>query len=305
MMDISVIRRGLTRGNPLAAPKNVDWTFRSRDGAPMPVFSLPMYDWPEIRKATDAWAGGIAAHLREQGFSDAPLNLSRRDRYHDDWNAPDLLLSQSCGYPLSHEFSGALLPVATPHYAVEGCSGPAFSSFIFARAADGIRALTDLRGQTCVINNRGSMSGMLALKLVFAPYADNGDFFADTVESGGHVKSLEAVQRGSADVCAIDAVCVALARRHRPELLAGLTEIARSPLVPGLPLVTSSRRSQDELARLRQALAMAFADPGLLETREALFLSGYSMLDRNDYAIIASLERDLRTRGDLNLWKAA
>jgi hypothetical protein len=36
-----------------------------------------------------------------------------------------------------------------------------------------------------------------------------------------------------------------------------------------------------------------------------LFLSGYSMLDRNDYAIIASLERDLRTRGDLNLWKAA
>jgi hypothetical protein len=70
-------------------------------------------------------------------------------------------------------------------------------------------------------------------------------------------------------------------------------------------LVTSSRRSQDELARLRKALSRAFADPGLLETREALFLSGYSMLDRNDYAIIASLERDLRTRGDLNLWKAA
>lgn len=271
----------------------------------MPAFSLPMYDWPEVRDATDAWAHGIARHLRDHGFPEAPFTLLRRNDYREDWKAPDLLLSQSCGYPLSHEYSGALVPVVTPHYAVEGCSGPAFSSFVFVRTAGNIRQLTDLRGRICVFNDRQSMSGMLALKLVFAPCAENGGFFGRAIETGAHVKSLECVQRGEADVCSIDAVCVALARRYRPGLLAGLTEIVRSPLVPGLPYVTSAMRSADERLRLRQSFAAAFADPQLEDARGALFLSGYSILDSNDYAIIASLERDLQQRGDLTLWKAA
>jgi ABC-type phosphate/phosphonate transport system substrate-binding protein len=275
------------------------------DVCPMPVFSLPMYDWPQVRAATDAWAHGIARHLRGHGFAEAPLELIRQDEYQQLWNAPDLLLSQSCGYPLTHEYEKALVPVITPHYSVEGCSGPAFSSFIFVRAADSVGSLPDLRGRTCVYNDRTSMSGMLALKLLFAPHAASGDFFSRAIESGSHVKSLEAVQRGIADVCSIDAICVGLARRYRPELLSGLIEIARSPLVPGLPYVTSAACSSDKLRQLRRALAAAFDDPDLREAREALFLSGHSILDRNDYTIIANLEREVKRRGDLILWKAA
>jgi len=271
----------------------------------MPVFSLPMYDWPQVRAATDAWARGIAKHLRGHGFAEAPLEIIRQGEYQELWNAPDLLLSQSCGYPLTHQYEKTLMPVITPHYSVEGCSGPAFSSFVFVRAADNISSLLELRGRTCVYNDRISMSGMLALKLLFAPYAARGNFFGCAVESGSHVKSLEAVQRGIADVCSIDAICIGLARRYRPELLSGLAEIARSPLVPGLPYVTSAACSSDELDRLRRALAAAFDDTDLHEARRALFLSGHSILDRNDYAVIANLERDLKSRGDLILWKAA
>lgn len=271
----------------------------------MPAFSLPMYDWPEVRDATDSWARGMARHLRAQGFAEAPLQLLRREDYAQAWQSSELMLSQCCGYPLVHFYASALTPVLTPHYAVEGCSGPAYSSLVFVRRADSIHALIELRGRVSAINGRDSMSGMLALKLVFGPLADNGKFFSSMIETGGHAGSLAAVLRGEADVCAVDAVCVALARRYRPELLAGLTEIARSPLVPGLPYVTAGRRSTQELVRMRQAIAAAFVDPELQPARDALFLSGCSPLDRSDYAIISALERNLESRGGLALWEAA
>lgn len=271
----------------------------------MPAISLPMYDWPEVRDATDAWASGMARHLRAQGFAEAPSELLRQEDYAQAWQSSDLILSQCCGYHVVRPFAGALTPVLTPHYAVEGCSGPAYSSFVLVRSADQIHSLTELRGRVCAINDRCSMSGMLALKLVFGPLADNGKFFSSTIETGAHVSSLRALLRREADVCAVDAVCLALARRYRPELLAGLTEIARSPLVPGLPYVTAGHRSAQELLRMRQGIAAAFADPELQPARDALFLSGCSPLDRSDYAIIAALERNLESHGGLALWEAA
>jgi hypothetical protein len=40
------------------------------------IASLPMYDWPEVREATDAWWAGLARHLRDAGF-EAPDRLTR------------------------------------------------------------------------------------------------------------------------------------------------------------------------------------------------------------------------------------
>ena len=271
----------------------------------MPIISLPMYDWAEVRAATDAWADGIVRHLRQHGFPETPSELLRRDDYGEAWLSPDLLLSQACGYPLTHAYAPSLLPVLTPHYAVEGCSGPDYSSFIMVRRSAEIRQLSDLRSHVSAINDRYSMSGMLALKLIFAPLARSGEFFACTIETGSHLDSLKAVQQGTADVCAIDAVCLAMAKRYRPEVLEDMTVLARSPLIPGLPMVTSARRSADEIDRLRRALLAAFADPKLGRAREALFLSGASVLDADAYAVILKLERDLQRRGDLTLWQAA
>src|SRR5687767_719018 len=91
--------------------------------------SLPMYDWPEVREATDAWWAGLARHLGLSG-------RLRRDCDHTAaWNDPGLLFRQTCGYPLTHAYRDRLTLIATPHYAAEGCEGPYYRSSILAREA--------------------------------------------------------------------------------------------------------------------------------------------------------------------------
>lgn len=252
------------------------------------IASLPMYDWPELREWTDLWWQGIAKHLG----MDTPL--TRQPDYMGLWNRSDLLFSQTCGYPFTHAFAGKLSLVATPHYSADGCDGPNYQSIVFARAGARLEAF---RGKRAAVNNPDSMSGMLALKLVFAPLASQGRFFGEVIETGGHVNSLTAVRDGRADVCAIDAVCVGLARRHRPDLLDGLIEIARSPMVPGLPYVTVG----GDVLELRKALIRALGDPDLQNVRDHLLLSGQSVLSTRDYARITTLETAMEQAGGLNL----
>jgi ABC-type phosphate/phosphonate transport system substrate-binding protein len=253
------------------------------------IASLPMYDFPEIRETTDAFWSALAQVLGVEG------KLSRGDDWTKTWRQSELFFSQTCGYPFTHEFSGKLKYVATPHFAAEGCEGPRYSSILFARQETPLR---DFKNGVAAFNNRDSMSGMLALKLVFAPFAERGAFFSQALETGGHLASLAAVQTGAADICAIDCVTVAYARRYRPEALKGLIDVGRSPSVPGLPYVTA----QGDVEKLRAALSIIFSDSDLQDVREKLLLSGYSVLAAQDYNEILALEAVAEARGDLQLW---
>ncbi len=213
------------------------------------LMTLPMYDYPEWRSATDAWAKALAER------AGCPVTLSRPEDFADAWSRSDLVFSQTCGYPFTHAFRGQLSLVGTPRYGVPGCEGHRYSSFVFARER---RATGDYRGSVAAVNTPDSMSGMLALKCFFVDHARNGHFFASARLSGGHVKSLAMLQRGEADLCAIDTICVAYVRRHRPELLAGLHELGRTPLVPGLPYVTRA----GDVEIWRAAVAGALPIPG-------------------------------------------
>jgi ABC-type phosphate/phosphonate transport system substrate-binding protein len=252
------------------------------------IATLPMYDWPEVRSATDAWWEGLSRHMG------AEVALLRSDDYAATWLRDDLLFSQTCGYPFTHGLTGKVKLVATPHYAVDGCDGAFYQSIVFARKHAPPQGF---RGATAAVNTPDSMSGMLAMKLVFAPHAEQGHFFGKVIETGGHLRSIDAVREGRADVCAVDAVCVGLARAYRPDCLKGLVEIARSPMVPGLPFIT---RSGDP-AQLRQTLARAFADPKLAAVRNQLFLSGFSVMEPGDYMRITRLEAEMEASGGLNL----
>ncbi len=242
--------------------------------------SLPMYDWPEIREHTDAFWAGFQRHA---GLN---VRLDRQSPYTEPWRNSDLIFSQICGYPFTHEFKGLLQYVATPHYSCEGCNDATYSSFIFARKA---LPLGEFRGKIPAINSMDSMSGMLALKLVFAPFVTNGEFFERKLKTGSHLNSLQAVREGKADVCAIDAVCVALAEKYRPKALDGLVMIAQSPMVPSLPFVSRSRSPE----HLRAALTKIFADPDLKTAREALLMYGFSNLGAGAYDRITNLENAL------------
>jgi hypothetical protein len=75
----------------------------------------------------------------------------------------------------------------------------------------------------------------------------------------------------------------ALLQRHQPEALAGLAVIARSPLAPGLPLITSATTSAATLGLLREALQQLVSDERYRPLCEALFICGYSDMRRADY----------------------
>ena len=255
--------------------------------------SLPMYDWPEFRSATDAWWAGIARHAG-LGFP-----LTRADGYAELWRRDDLVFSQTCGYPYTHGFAANLNLIATPHYDADGCAGPDYSSLVFSRQHTA--QLSDLAGTIAAVNTPDSMSGMLALKLVFGRFAKSGRFFRGAIRSGSHIASLQAVRDGTADVCAVDAVCVALARHYRPDYLDGLVEVARSPSVPSLPYVTSVKTGEELRLRLCAALAAAMDDPALAAPRDALLIAGMSTLAPEDYQTIVKREQECEARGGLDL----
>jgi hypothetical protein len=72
-----------------------------------------MYDLPEVSAATDAWWRGVASALRRAGLDAVPEVLTR-DPDVDVWHSQNLLLSQTCGYPLTHELASVVELVATP-----------------------------------------------------------------------------------------------------------------------------------------------------------------------------------------------
>lgn len=237
--------------------------------------SLPMYDLPEIRDATDGFWLNVATSYG------AKVPLTRSADWAAPWRDPDLLFSQTCGYPFTHEFAGKLTYVATSCYDADGCEGANYCSIIFARTAQPIAVL---RHKIAAINNPDSMSGMLALKLVF-----NIQNFKHSIETGSHVASLQAVQNFQADVCAVDCVTVALLRKYRPTALQGLVEIARSPAVPGLPYVTRC----GDVERLRRALTFA----STTSHAKTILIRDIAVLPVDAYNKIKTLEASLNETG--------
>ncbi len=250
--------------------------------------SLPMYDFPEIREATDSFWAAIAKAYGTSG------GLTRDEDWTAPWRNPDLLFSQTCGYPFTHEYAGVLKYVATPHYAADGCDGPNYCSIIFARKS---APLETFRGKIAAFNNRDSMSGMLALQLVFAPMARQGQFFTRAIETGGHLGSLQALQEGRADVCATDCVTVALLKKYCPQVLDGLVEIVRSPSVPGLPFVTRG----GNVPGLREAIAEVMQSPATRNLRDSLLLLNVSVLSETAYDVIKNIESRMNLQGGLLL----
>ena len=248
----------------------------------MPVAALPMYDWPDVRAATDALWRTIAERLGAGGIA-APERLSRQEPAEALWRDPELVLAQTCGLPYVTRLRGTVRLVATPCYDVEGCAAGDYSSVFLARAGDPATAVAEFAGRRAAVNATDSQSGYAALGAMIAAHGPLATFFAARVETGGHRASMEAVRDGHADCCAVDAVCWALARRYRPELARALKPIAWSEPMPGLPLITAAARSDEEVAALRRALSEALADQASAKACAALFLIGIAILPESAY----------------------
>ena len=62
--------------------------------------SLPWYDLPEVREATDRFWACVAQNLRERGFKQVPEKLDRQLPFDQQWTSGRLLFSQACGYDI-------------------------------------------------------------------------------------------------------------------------------------------------------------------------------------------------------------
>jgi ABC-type phosphate/phosphonate transport system substrate-binding protein len=234
------------------------------------LVSLPMYDLPELRDATDQWWATLARSLSKAGVTDVPKDLARDTDRETVWRAPDLVLTQTCGYPLTHAFDGILTAIAAPDYDAEGCGGGRYRSAFVVRNDDRAHSLADLRGRRVAANSADSQSGCNCLRAAIAPLARGGQFFSDVVWTGGHRDSLAAVASGRADIAALDGVTFALIGQVASSEIADVRILGWSAEAPALPYVTRRSADDDLRQRLQDGLANAVADPTSADARAIL-----------------------------------
>ena len=280
------------------------------------VAALPMYDFPELREAHDEFWDALAGRLRAAGLSRTPGALARGLEPAEVWADPLLLFAQGCEYPLARAFADRVRVVAHPVYSAAGCEGARYRSAVIVRRDDDARrpaapahagapaehrggsvavgihqALAGLRGQRCVVNELDSNSGMNLLRAAIAPLAQREQFFASIAVSGSHLRSVEWVASGQADVASIDCVSFAHFQRLYPALLAQVRVMSWTAPTPSLPYITARSASDATVLALRAALADVFDDPSLAPVRAKLLLQGIDLEPLDGFEEVLALER--------------
>jgi ABC-type phosphate/phosphonate transport system substrate-binding protein len=254
--------------------------------------ALPMYNVSARLRA--GYGALLEALLDQAGATDACGVIERiRDAelpaaLPDFWARPDLLLSQTCGYPWLHGLRDKATLVATPCFDLPGCEGSDYSSVLVVRGDSGIQDLAGARGRVAVANERQSNSGMNALRHAVAPLARNGTFFSGVTWSGSHAASLRLVRKGKADLAAIDCVTYAYLRQEKPASVEGLAVLGFTAPSPGLPLIAGNAVPDVVVRRLRNALLEPEAP--LRKAMAALRIRRFARCSEQEYARIARLE---------------
>lgn len=265
------------------------------------IAALPMYNITPQHGAL--WRALLRDTLEAFAQAGGPRDVAVLDDPGNDllalWRRPDLLLSQTCGFPYRVlGLANAVQLLATPAFDAEGCEGAYYRStlVVSARAASqGAVTLAACRGLRAACNGRDSHSGMNALRRAVAPYAHEGRFFASVAWVGSHLNALRALGAGVADVAAIDCVTLAYVRDALPELLHDVRTIGATALAPGLPFVASHALPAAQVERLRDALDLACAADA--PRAKTLRLRGFVRLSSPDYDAIAQCADEARALG--------
>lgn len=229
------------------------------------IASLGMYDFGPLQAANDRFWALIRDHLRGHGIA-APDALTRgAQAYWPAWQSPDLVLSQTCGYPFRARLHAQVTLVATPDYDVDGCPPGHYCSVFVVRADDPRPGLPDFDGTRFAYNEALSQSGWAAPQT----HAERlGLRLPPALCTGGHLLSARAVADGQADIAALDAVTWSVMQDHNP-VCSRLRVIARTKPTPALPFIAA--RGIDpapRFAALSQAVARLDAgDRALLRLR--------------------------------------
>lgn len=240
------------------------------------IANLPMYDFGTLREANDRLWALIRDNLRTEGIA-APESLDRSSTdLWQIWQSPDLVLSQTCGYPFRAKLHDKVSLIGTPDYRVIGCAPGYYCSAIMVREEDERRSPEEFDGAMMAYNDAMSQSGWAAPQN-FA--AELGIRFRAGPRTGGHRASALAVAEGRAELAALDAVTQRLLQREEPEIMAGLRVLAMTPATPGLPLI-AARSAPEYMTYALVAHAIEALSP---EDRDTLGIHGLVQIEADAY----------------------
>lgn len=211
------------------------------------IASLPMYDRAETAAANDALWQGVRAALGH-----GPATLNRDGDLWGHWHSPDLLLSQTCGYPYRARLHGKVTLVGSPVLDLPDCPPGFYYSVLVVRADDSRAQPEDFASARLAYNDALSQSGWAAPQNWAAA---RGFIFSNPIHTGAHRASALAVAEGRADIAALDALSWQLMQAHDP-FTAGLRVLAHTEPTPALPYITALGRDAESLsAALDTAIA--------------------------------------------------
>ncbi len=261
------------------------------------IASLPMY---LAHPAGSAALWHYLAHcLRQAGVPNVPLTLDipTNADLTAHWLRPDLLFSQTCGYPIVDALESQVQVIGALRYTAPGCDGIHYSSHLVCRADDPSTQLASFRNRVAAYNSTDSQSGYHSLRNLVAPLAVGGQFFARAIASGAHIDSLALIRNGTADIAAIDCISYAQFQRYQPESLHNIRILGRTASAPGTPLITARSTPPALLALLRQTLHQAMTDPALAPTRAELLIGGFEEVPAAAYGVLQDGERQATALG--------
>ena len=251
------------------------------------IAELLMYVAPQpIRQANERWLTKILERLGHTRRDTAGLSLQ------DVWLAPDLLLTQTCGYPLMTALTGKVRVVGRPRYELPDASGGKHCSLLLARTDDPHRTLPEFLDSRGVINGEDSNSGMNLLRQRLARLHRDGRFFDRVGISGSHRESLRWLREGLADLAAVDSVTFAYLAQHAEAEIEGLRVVERSVSSPTLPFITVASASDEQVEALRRVM-----NETLPEVAHVLGLEEVLPASEEDYQVILDYEREAQALG--------
>ena len=240
------------------------------------IAHLGMYDRPETAAANDRFWNEIKAQL---GYGPDALTRGLAD-YWPVWQSPDLLFSQTCGFPYRARLHGHVQLIGTPDYGLDGCPPGYYRSVFVARADDAGTPLEAFAGRTMAYNEALSQSGWAAPMNHLSP---QGIRPGSLLKSGGHAASARAFAEGRADFAALDALTWELLKTY-DAFAAGLAEIAWTDPTPALPYITAKDRDAEAIAQAT-GTAILNLDP---KDREILHLKGLVRIPASTYLDVAT-----------------
>jgi ABC-type phosphate/phosphonate transport system substrate-binding protein len=244
---------------------------------------LSMYLAPaRIPQAQEVWLGRILEILGERREQTQVVDSMSR------WISANLLLSQTCGYPLVTSLRGRVRLIGRPRYELAHSSAGDHCSLLLCRADSAIPDLAGFQGSHGLINGWDSNSGMNLFRHTLAGICDAG-FFSTLSVTGSHRESIRKLKNHEGDLASIDSVTYDYLARDNSYEIEGLRVLAQSVRSPCLPYITSIGRTAADAESIRKAMNQALGE--LPEVSRDLAIKQVLPASEADYACLLDYER--------------